>query len=101
MDLGLLSFVEGDLDMSASYLELIANPDIWGLLYRAMTAKAGGFPREAKIAAALQRLRTIWPSNVPMTADNVVTWVSTHNPFQSPDTDARFLSAVRDILAEA
>jgi DNA-binding SARP family transcriptional activator/TolB-like protein len=101
MDLGLLSFVEGDLDMSASYLELIANPDIWGLLYRAMTAKAGGFPCEAKIAAARERLRAIWPSNVPMSADNVVTWVSTHNPFQSPDTDARFLTAVRDILPEA
>jgi TolB-like protein len=101
MDLGLLSFIEGDLDMSASYLELIANPDIWGLLYRAMTAKAGGFASEAKIAAALERLRAIWPSNVPMSADNVVTWISTHNPFQSAETDARFLAAVRDILPAA
>ena len=101
MDLGLLSFVEGDLDRSASYLELIANPDIWGVLYRAMTAKAGGFPSEAKIAAARDRLRSIWPSNVPMTPDTVVAWVATHNPFQSVETEARFLAAIRDILPAA
>jgi len=98
MDLGLLSFVEGDLDRSASYLELIANPDIWGLLYRAMTAKAGALPSEAKIAAFLDRLRSIWPSDVPMTSDTVVAWVSKHNPFQSSETEHRFLSTVRDIL---
>ena len=56
---------------------------------------------EAKIAAALERLRTLWPANVPMTADNIVAWVSTHNPFQSPETEARFLGAVRDILPDS
>ena len=100
MDLGLISFVEGDLEKAANYLELIANPDIWALLYRAITAKAGGFPFQMKVGAFRNRLSMIWPPEAPMTPDAVVAWVASHHPFQSQETEARFLAAVRNIVIE-
>jgi DNA-binding SARP family transcriptional activator len=101
MDLGLLSFVEGDLEKSASYLELIANPDVWAMLYRAITARASGLPADAQVAGFIRRLSAIWPSDVPMAPETVVAWVSSHHPFQVADMEARFLAAVRNILPPA
>ena len=101
MDLGLISFVEENLEKAANYLELIANPDIWALLYRAITAKAGGFPFQLKVDAFRNRLAIIWPPEDSMTPDAVVTWVAGHHPFQSGETETRFLAAVRNIMIEA
>ena len=98
MDLGLLSFVQGDHDLAASYLELIANPDIWGLIYKAMVAKAAGLECEDKIEAARRAIADIWP-DTPMTAEAVIDWIAGHHPFQSAEVQHRFLGAVRAILA--
>ncbi len=99
MDLGLLSFVEGDFDRSVSYLELIADPDVWGVLYRAMSAKASGQPSQVKIDAAHSKVTALWPLDRPMTADAVVSWVGSHHPFLDAPTEARFLKAVREVFA--
>ena len=101
MDLGLLSFVEGDLEKAANYLELIANPDIWALLYRSITTRVGDPSFRLKVAAFRNRLAMIWPADSPMTPDAVVAWVASHHPFQSRETEDRFLAAVRYILTEA
>ncbi|MEO8925839.1 MAG: BTAD domain-containing putative transcriptional regulator [Caulobacteraceae bacterium] len=100
MDLGLLSFVQGDHDLAASYLELIAKPDIWALVYKAMIAHAAGRPSDDKIEMARQAIADIWPAS-PMTPDAVVDWVAGHHPFQSAEVQRRFLTAVRGILAPA
>ncbi|MGI9169976.1 MAG: BTAD domain-containing putative transcriptional regulator [Caulobacteraceae bacterium] len=100
MDLGLLTFVQGDHGLAASYLELIAKPDIWGLIYKAMVAKAAGLPCQDKTEAARRAIADIWP-DTPMTVEAVVDWIGGHHPFQSAEVQQRFLGAARAILTPA
>lgn len=98
-DLGLLAFLRGDHDRAASYFELIANPDTWGLLYTAMNARMGGIATDEGVEAARARMAMIWPEDRPMEIEAIVAWVASHHPFQLKEMEERFLGAARATLA--
>jgi DNA-binding SARP family transcriptional activator len=100
-DLGVVAFVHGDHDRAASYFELVANPDTWGLLYTAMNAELGGFASKEGAAAARDRVAKIWPEDIPMEIEAVVAWIASHHPFKVAETEQRFLGAARAMLTRS
>ena len=100
-DLGVLALMQGDHDRAASYFELIANPDTWGLLYTAMNAELGGFASKDGLAAARDRVSKIWPEDGPMEVEAVVAWIASHHPFKVQEMEERFLGAARATLTRS
>jgi DNA-binding SARP family transcriptional activator/TolB-like protein len=94
-DLGLLSMVRGDHDRAASYFELTADPEIWGSIYPLINAEMGGLDMPEGREAAVGAIGAIWPQDVPMTTDTIVSWIAQLHPFQTGDVEQRFLNAAR------
>jgi hypothetical protein len=95
MDLGLLSLVRGEHDLAGSYFDLMADPNMWGIIYSAINAELGGLAPSGRPAAALRRITAIWPDNRTMTSESIVAWIASHHPFQDPQAEALFLSGAR------
>ena len=90
-DLGTLALVQGDHDRAAGYYELIAEPDLWGVVYMAMNARMGGAPHRDAAVKAHARIARIWPEHQPLDVDNIVEWIAEHHPFLLKDVEDRFL----------
>ncbi|HEV2364906.1 MAG TPA: BTAD domain-containing putative transcriptional regulator [Caulobacteraceae bacterium] len=101
MDLGLLSLVRGEHDRAASHLELMAESDIWGLVYRAVNAELGGLAAAGEAEQARRRITAIWPPDRTADGEGIVAWIDHQHPFQSPRMRETFIAGVRRVFSPA
>jgi len=97
-DLALISIIQGDFELAASYLELTASPHVWGNLYSLLCAELSGQETAEKREVFLRQVQSIWPQDLSMTADAVVKWIEVHHPFQDPSIESLFFNSARRAL---
>ena len=97
-DLANLEIVRGDYDSSLRFLDLMAKPMTWSVLYRAMNATLSGRPDDSLSAAFLDRARSLWAPDTPFTSEAVLRWVDGDHPFALPELRERFRESVRQTL---
>ena len=94
IDLALLEMTSGNYRRSSDYLELIAQPSTWSLLYKAMNATLRGSPSRSLNEAFLQRARALWDPHRPFTPDAVLKWAGNYHPFALETLRKQFLDGV-------
>jgi DNA-binding SARP family transcriptional activator/TolB-like protein len=99
-DLALTSIVQGEFELALSYLELTAQPKIWGNLYSLLCAELSGQETDEKRDIFLDQVRHIWPDEISMTTDTLVKWIEAHHPFQDPAVCSLVFNSVRRALRE-
>lgn len=97
-DLALISIIQGDFELAASYLELTASPHVWGNLYSLLCAELSGQDIVEKRDIFLRQARHVWPEDLEMTTDAIVKWIEMHHPFQDPTVEGLFFNSARRAL---
>ena len=93
-DLAMLSLVRGDPLLAVEHLLMIADPDPWARIARALATVQAGRPVAEARAGVTSEIAKLWPGGVLPEYPALQTWVETRHPFRSMLHRDRFMKGL-------
>lgn len=96
-DLGVLALVRGDPILSSEHLSMIADPDCWGSIAKALADVQAHIPADSAIQAARDAIAAIWPTGRLPPLPSLRDWVASRHPFRLPQHLSLFIAGLDKI----